>query len=159
MQPKHFNVRVYGIMVNEKQQVLVCDELIKGTPITKFPGGGLEFGEGTIECLKREFVEETNHEIEVLEHFYTTDFYQVSAYNSTHQILSIYYMVKPLKDFNLATTEKLFDFKNEGNYEQTFRWVNISEISEHDFTLPIDKIVGKLLREKNNSENSGLPLV
>ena len=42
-----FNIRVYGILINDAKQVLVSDEYIRGTYITKFPGGGLEFGEGT----------------------------------------------------------------------------------------------------------------
>ena len=50
-----FNLRVYGILINEQNQLLVSDEYIRGMKITKFPGGGLEFGEGTRDCLKREF--------------------------------------------------------------------------------------------------------
>ena len=148
MQPKHFNVRVYGILVNEKEQVLICDEMIKGNPISKFPGGGLEFGEGTIDCIKREFIEETGYPVEVLDHFYTTDFYQLSAYNPAHQILSIYYLVKPAGDFEIKTTEKIFDFSKGNKYDQTFRWIDLKKISENDLTLPIDKIVGKMLRKK-----------
>ena len=51
-----FNIRVYGLLINEQKQVLVSDELIRGSYITKFPGGGLEFGEGTRNCLQREFM-------------------------------------------------------------------------------------------------------
>jgi ADP-ribose pyrophosphatase YjhB (NUDIX family) len=145
---KHFNVRVYGILTNESGQVLVCDELIKGQEITKFPGGGLEFGEGTIDCLKREFMEETGNVVEVTEHFYTTDFYQVSAYNATHQIISIYYRVRPAGDFKITTTQTIFDFADRSEYAQTFRWIDLERISENDFTLPIDKIVGKMLALK-----------
>jgi len=36
-----FNLRVYGILINEKKQVLVSDEYIRGNYYTKFPGGGL----------------------------------------------------------------------------------------------------------------------
>lgn len=148
MQPKYFNVRVYGIMINEHGQVLVCDELIRKHEVTKFPGGGLEHGEGTIDCLKREFIEETGFEIEVTEHFYTTDFFQASAYNPAHQIISIYYLVKPKGEFPIRTTEKIFDFENAINYEQTFRWISLKNISENDFTLPIDRIVGRMLKER-----------
>ena len=49
-----FNIRVYGILINDKKQVLVSDEFIRGSYYTKFPGGGLEYGEGLIEALKRE---------------------------------------------------------------------------------------------------------
>lgn len=148
MQINKFNIRIYGILINEKQQILVSDELIKGHKITKFPGGGLEFGEGTIDCIKREFIEETNHEVEVIEHFYTTDYMQLSAYNSTHQIISIYYLVKPISTFTIETTKIVFDFKNKGEYEQTFRWIDLISISENDFTLPIDKLVGKMIKNK-----------
>ena len=143
-----FNIRVYGILINEINQVLVSDEIIKGTAITKFPGGGLEFGEGTIDCLKREFIEETNNEIEIVSHFYTTDYFQVSAYNPSHQIISIYYIVKPVSKFEIVTKQIPFDFDERKDNAQIFRWLNLNSISENDFTLPIDKLIGKMLSEK-----------
>ena len=82
-------VRVYGILMNENKQVLVSDEYIRGEYYTKFPGGGLEIGEGTRDCLKREFMEEMNLKVSIGEHLYTTDFFQISAFNNAHQILSI----------------------------------------------------------------------
>ena len=148
MEISKFNIRVYGILINDKNQVLITDELIKGTKITKFPGGGLEFGEGTIDCLKREFIEETNNEVEVTEHFYTTDYFQASAYNSSHQIISIYYRVKPAGNFTISSKEKQFDFNTLINEQQIFRWIDLKDVSEHHFTLPIDKLVGKMLKEK-----------
>src|SRR5687768_5937786 len=96
-----FNVRVYGILINEKKQVLVCDELIKGKKYTKFPGGGLEHGEGTRDCLVREFMEEMNLKVEVLEHIYTIDYYQQSAFFPDHQIISIFYRVNPLESITV----------------------------------------------------------
>ncbi|MBK6523590.1 MAG: NUDIX domain-containing protein [Sphingobacteriaceae bacterium] len=91
-----FNVRVYGILIQDSK-VLVSDEYIKGNHITKFPGGGLEFGEGTIDCVKREFMEELNLPIEVESHFYTTDFFVASAFAPNNQVISIYYKVNPVK--------------------------------------------------------------
>ncbi|HKL39427.1 MAG TPA: NUDIX domain-containing protein, partial [Cryomorphaceae bacterium] len=88
-----FNVRVYGALIC-RGHILVSDETIKDFSFTKLPGGGLEFGEGTLECLKREFVEETALDIRVVRHLYTTDFFQVSAYNENHQVVSIYYVVE-----------------------------------------------------------------
>ena len=63
-----FNIRVYGILINDKKQVLVADEYIRGGLYSKFPGGGLEFGEGTRDCLKREFMEEMDLKVEVGDH-------------------------------------------------------------------------------------------
>ena len=61
-----FNVRVYGLLFNEQNQILISDEEEYGFQFSKFPGGGLEYGEGLIDGLIREFMEECNAEIEVL---------------------------------------------------------------------------------------------
>src|SRR4029079_18377799 len=116
-----FNLRVYGILINEQKQVLVADELIRSMYITKFPGGGLEFGEGTRDCLKREFREEMNLDVEVGEHLYTTDYYQQSAFNPAHQIISIYYIVKALEEIKVPLRTKPFDFDEQQMkvYEET----------------------------------------
>jgi len=76
-----FNIRVYGILITDDNKVLVSDEFIRGNYYTKFPGGGLEFGEGTRDCLAREFMEEMNLKVKVEEHLYTTDFFQMSAFD------------------------------------------------------------------------------
>src|SRR5437667_10016723 len=108
--PGSFNIRVYGVLVNEQKQVLVSDEYICGSYYTKFPGGGLELGEGTRDCLKRGFKEEMDLEVAIREHLYTTDFYQVSAFNPAHQIISIYYLVKALDASKVPLRTKEFDF-------------------------------------------------
>jgi 8-oxo-dGTP diphosphatase len=150
----YLNLRVYGILINEKKQLLVSDEYIRGGYYTKFPGGGLEFGEGTRECLVREFMEEMNLKVEVVEHLYTTDFFQVSAFNPDHQIISIYYKVRPLEEISFRLRTRPFDFDEqqmEIYYErkeiETFRFIDWDELSEESVTLPIDRIVVKLLLE------------
>src|SRR3954462_4666105 len=105
-----FNIRVYGILIGENKQVLVSDEFIRGGLYTKFPGGGLEFSEGTRDCLKREFKEEMDLEVQVTEHLYTTDFFQMSAFNPEHQIISIYYYVKALEPIRCPVRNSEFDF-------------------------------------------------
>src|SRR5688572_7277330 len=150
-----FTIRVYGILVNEKKQVLISDEFIRGNYYTKFPGGGLEFGEGTRECLKREFKEEMDLEVEVGEHLYTTDYFQISAFNSEHQIISIYYMVKALEAIKAPLRKKTFDFDerqmavyNATGETETFRFIDWNDFSADIVTLPIDKIAAQLVKEK-----------
>jgi 8-oxo-dGTP diphosphatase len=150
-----FSIRIYGILINDRKQVLVSDEFIRGMYITKFPGGGLEFGEGTRDCLKREFMEEMNLHVEIGNHIYTTDFYQMSAFNSDRQIVSIYYFVKALEEIKVPLREKTFDFDeqqiriyNETGQTETFRFVDWENFSEASVTLPIDKIVATLLKDK-----------
>jgi ADP-ribose pyrophosphatase YjhB (NUDIX family) len=148
-----FNIRVYGILINEKKQVLVSDEYIRGNYFTKFPGGGLEFGEGTRDCLKREFKEEMDLDVEIGNHIYTTDFFQMSAFNPEHQIISIYYFAKALEEIKAPLRDKKFDFderememyRAKGETE-TFRFVNWEEFSAEAVTLPIDKVVAELLK-------------
>src|SRR6266487_1092225 len=150
-----FNVRVYGVLINEQKQVLVSDEYIRGNYYTKFPGGGLELGEGTRDCLKREFKEEMDLEVEIGEHLYTTDFYQVSAFNPAHQIISIYYRVKALEEIKVPLRTKEFDFDeqqmevyNRIKMTETFRFIDWTNFSAENVTLPIDKIVASLLKER-----------
>ena len=52
------NLRVYGLLLNNNGEVLLTDESRFGMEFTKFPGGGIELGEGISDCLKREFIEE-----------------------------------------------------------------------------------------------------
>jgi 8-oxo-dGTP diphosphatase len=152
---QYFNIRVYGVLINDQQQVLVSDELVRGSSITKFPGGGLEFGEGTRDCLQREFMEEMNLRVETGEHLYTTDFFQLSAFNPEHQIISIYYYARALEPITVPLRTKPFDFdgaqlemyKATGETE-TFRFIGWNDFSASMMTLPIDKIVAGLVREK-----------
>jgi ADP-ribose pyrophosphatase YjhB (NUDIX family) len=150
-----FTLRVYGILINENKQVLVSDEFIRGNYYTKFPGGGLEFGEGTRDCLKREFKEEMDLDVEVGEHLYTTDFFQMSAFNSEHQIISIYYLVTALEKIKAPLRDKVFDFDEREmavyhatGETETFRFVDWHSFSADSVTLPIDKIAAQLIKEK-----------
>lgn len=147
-----FNLRVYGILINEQNQLLVSDEYIREMKITKFPGGGLEFGEGTRDCLKREFLEEMNLNVEVGKHLYTTDYFQLSSFNSSHQIISIYYFVNALEKITAPLRTKPFDFDEEQLkiYEQqkeieTFRFIDLDNLNTEDVSLPIDKLIVQLL--------------
>jgi ADP-ribose pyrophosphatase YjhB (NUDIX family) len=140
-----FNLRVYGIAFNAKSEVLLTDEFRFGRRMTKFPGGGLEFGEGTLDCLKREFREEMKQEIKIIRHFYTTDYFQpTKLLKVPQQLISIYYLIELTDPDCLKTTNKRFDFADvEG--AQSFRWVKPEDIEEEEMTFPIDrKVMGMI---------------
>lgn len=144
---KGFNIRVYGLLLKSPDLVLVTDEIRFGQLMTKFPGGGLEIGEGTRDCLKREFNEELGIAISTKEHFYTTDFYQESAFVSVPmQLISIYYFVttKQLDKIQIAPNRFAFEHQHEGS--QLFRWMSIIHSDPAEITYPIDKLVFKKLR-------------
>lgn len=137
-----FNVRVYGLLIHQ-EQVLVTDEDRFGIQFTKFPGGGLEFKEGTIECLEREFQEELNISIHTPQLFHINENFVESAFNSKHQMLSIYYIVESDELQSIKLKEKQFDFEGE---EQIFRMIPLAELNADDFRFPIDKaVVHKIL--------------
>jgi 8-oxo-dGTP diphosphatase len=133
-----FNIRIYGICINERNEVLLSDESYRNLAFTKFPGGGLEFGEGIIDCLKREFLEEFNLEIEVKELFYLTDFFQVSAFSENDQVISVYYRIT-------ADLDHLDQLMKNQTGEEELHWVKLSELTEELLTFPIDKLVAKKL--------------
>lgn len=141
--PDRFNVRVYGILIQDNA-VLVSDEYIKNNKITKLPGGGLEFGEGITDCLIREFREELNLDIEITAHFYTTDFFVTSVFDTTSQVISVYYLVKAVGTPAFKVSAKAHDYDKK-NGAQSLRWIKLKELQESDFTLIIDRKVGGLL--------------
>ena len=153
-----FNVRVYGILLDADQQLLVSDEFIRGNYITKLPGGGLEIGEGTRDGLAREFMEEAGIEVHIGDHFYTTDFFQISAFNHRDQIISIYYLVHTADTTIIKTKEKEFDFLPEqvadsNETAEHLRWIPLSTLSEDAMTLPIDKVAINMLIELFAAKN------
>jgi ADP-ribose pyrophosphatase YjhB (NUDIX family) len=133
---KRFNLRVYGLFINDQQEALVSEEIIHGTRIIKFPGGGLEFGEGLTEGLKREWKEELEADIDVIAHYYTTDFFQPSAWDDS-QVISIYYLVKPLGNLE-------FPYYNN---KERFYFLPLKALS-HKMDLPIDKVVAVMLEKQ-----------
>lgn len=134
-----FNVRVYGALI-WKEKILLSKECYQNKTFTKLPGGGLEFGEGLKECLVREFEEELQLKITVGNHIYTTDFFQISAFNSNEQLLSVYYQVFP--------EANLFEHENIVAYEKGKEafWKDLNALSSNDFTFPVDKHVVSLLK-------------
>lgn len=145
-----FTIRVYGILLDDEKNVLVSDEIIRRKFYTKFPGGGLEFGEGTHECLIREFKEETGLDISIKQHLYTTDFFQQSAFNEKDQVISIYYFIEAKDISALKISKSQFDFSEDqlsGKIQQeNFRWISLNILNENAVSLPIDKKVVGLLK-------------
>jgi len=142
-----FNIRVYAIILKDNHYVLLSDEYMMDMKMTKFPGGGLKFGEGPADCIRREALEEFNQEIEIIRHYYTTDFFQRSVFFKDHQIISIYYQARFREPEKFKISTKPFDFAEMKNGNQSFRWGDIRMMVKEDLTLPIDRIVLGMLKE------------
>jgi ADP-ribose pyrophosphatase YjhB (NUDIX family) len=143
-----FVIRIYALILNANHEILLTDEYQLSTMMTKFPGGGLEFGEGIIDCLAREITEECNgQEIKNIRHFYTTDFYQKALFYENKQLISIYYLADLIEPIKFRISTKPFDFDIEKGEIQSFRWVKIKTLDQAKLTFPIDRLVAGKLKE------------
>lgn len=142
-----FNLRVYGLLRNERDEILLSSELRFGKSMIKFPGGGLEFNEGLTDCLQREFMEECGVQIEVGELFYVNDFLQASAFHSNEQQISFYYLVNYDKCSELPTVSLDYLHETEG---EKLVWHPLATLSAQQMTFPIDKIVATKLNLLTN---------
>lgn len=146
MRPTSYNIRVYGLLLNPLGQILLTDERRNGYLMTKFPGGGHELGESLEDGLKREFQEELGISIQLGQHFYTNEFLQISAFDPRQQLISIYFQVHFSNWKEILTSEKIFDFPDDNSDAQTFRWMEIMDLEDSQFTFPIDRIVCQRLQ-------------
>jgi ADP-ribose pyrophosphatase YjhB (NUDIX family) len=137
-----FTIRVYGLLIHQGN-ILLSRENIYGGIYLKFPGGGLEFGEGTIDCLKREFQEECNLDIAVDQHFYTTEDFVPSAFSNKMQVMSIYYRVSCDDLSPLLQRSEKQALKKHG--DQDLFWKPLSELRPMELNLPIDREVASRL--------------
>lgn len=145
---KQIIIRVYGIWIDENARVLLSDERIGIREFTKFPGGGLEHGEGPHDTLRREWMEELQTPIEIIRHIYTTDFFQASAFHQDAQIISIYYRVEPTQMPTVPIYTEPQPFSYEGEREEIFRWVSLDDLTEDMLSFPIDKKIAQFLLSK-----------
>jgi 8-oxo-dGTP diphosphatase len=144
MTMKRFNVRVYGLLFNALGEVLLSDECRNGFSFTKFPGGGVEYGEGIADALKREFKEELKISIEIGEFFYVNEFYQESAFNPKDQIIALYYRVQSNELHQIICTPHDVPVTDEG---EQHRWIALDELTDEVLNFPIDRHVAALLRK------------
>ncbi|KPL14558.1 MAG: hypothetical protein AMS26_10265 [Bacteroides sp. SM23_62] len=145
-------LRVYALIINERQEILLSDEYQLDMKMVKFPGGGMEYGEGTIDCLQREAMEEFGQSLANIRHFYTTDYYQPALFFKDHQLVSIYYLADFSEKIRFRVSRKPFDIPEMKNGQQSFRWAPLSEIGEEDLTFPVDRKVIRLLIDQYYSQ-------
>jgi 8-oxo-dGTP diphosphatase len=146
MVDKRFVIRVYALVINDRNQVLLSDEYVRDAYLIKFPGGGLEWGEGPADCLKREALEEFGQSIEVIDHFYTNDFFEKSMFYEESQLFSIYYLAQFNEPIKFKISTKPFDFNETVHGSQSFRWIGIHDLELEELTFPVDRKVAQLLK-------------
>lgn len=133
-----FTIRIYGVLV-ENNKLMRLKEPYWGEILYKLPGGGLEYGEGTLECLARELKEELNLELDTAELFYAQEDFIRSKFKTNEQLFTVYYKITCKNIADLQIIDK--------NIEEV-NWIDLKDLSPDLMTLPVDKIVvEKLLKE------------
>lgn len=132
-----FNIRAYGLLVNPENQVLLSDEREYGQEFTKFPGGGVELGEGVEDALIREFEEECGITVRIVRHVHTTQHLVLSSFNDS-QVIAIYYLVEATPgDLKKISLDALPD---HGEPVQAFRWLPVKDFNIQELTFEIDRV-------------------
>ena len=139
-----FNLRVYALLINEKQEILLSDEYRFGKFFTKFPGGGVEHGEGIQDALFRELQEELHLEISGADFFYFNEFHQASAFDQSN-LVAFYYIVNIQKAaVQLQEEGYTIPFEQE---QELQRWKAIHELQKDELNFPIDQKVLEKLKD------------
>ena len=133
-----FNIRVYALILHKKN-ILLSRELIQNQLIYKFPGGGVELGEGIVDALQREAKEEMGQHLNHITHFYTTDFFQRSSFDSSEQLVSVYFKASLSKDLHNSLETPVKD-------QPVFEWKRLIDLKEEDLHFPIDQKVLKMIK-------------
>jgi len=111
-----FRVSVYGLLRQDNQILVQRHPLVKKFGL---PGGGLDLGETIVDCLKREFKEETGLSIdvekliEVSENFFTYE-------NQCVQAILVFYEVK----------KNSGDLKSTGDDSVDIDFVNVNQLNK-----------------------------
>jgi len=140
--PLKFNVRAYCLIIDDNNDLIVSDEEYNDVKMTKFPGGGVELGEGIVEALQREAIEEFGQEIEMISHYYTADFFIQSAFGDS-QVIPIFYKAKFKAPIKFKISNIPFDF--QGEIKQSFRKLNLANISPEVFNFKADQAVVQMI--------------
>ena len=129
-------LRVYGFLEDDHGRVLVSAERFRGMPLVKYPGGGVEWGEGLREALSREFQEELGLEISIGDLVFFNEFPVISAFDSKYQVFSFFYRVTALGPLDFATSAEVEVPENDGERPV---WVAKSELMKVPFTHKIEQ--------------------
>ena len=139
--------RVYGILINDRQEVLVSDEFRFGIYFRKFPGGGIEKKEGIIDALKREFEEELNASILSYEFLFFNDYFQQSAFDPEVQVTCFYYIVTCNEIDRLGLKKYDLPLTKDGECQ---KWISLETLKDSDLSFPIDQHALRCLKKKLN---------
>ena len=145
-----FNVRVYAVILDSRgERILISREDLPGGLKMKFPGGGLELGEGLEDALHREIREELGPGIQLanVELLHTTSHFVRSSFAPDSQVIAIHYRAQ----FSDPTIDDLWTEKFSRHVGAEpgleFKWRRIADLQPPDLDFATDRfIIEKLKR-------------
>ena len=146
--PDSFTIRVYGLLIVD-HQVLLSRENIYGNIYTKFPGGGLELGEGVVDCLEREMMEEAGIRIIKWELFHINEHFLASTFHKSKQVLSIYYRIWSDEISQIKTSNPEDSTILKAHSDQLLYWASLNTLTDEPIHLPVDREVVRLISQRN----------
>jgi len=151
---RRFNVRVYLFLLDRpllgnglpdpESRILLSDEFLAGRNCTKLPGGGLEFGEGPMECARREAREELGQPIDLGPLVHATGDFIRSDWRGDEQVLCQYYLATLPEPAGFRVADARFDYP--GPDRESFRWGGLESLTDEEFTFGVDRSALSALR-------------
>jgi 8-oxo-dGTP diphosphatase len=115
--------RVNGVLIENDKLLMVKHRMGNGRTLWSVPGGGMNFGSSAKDNLKREFMEETNLEIEVSRYLFVHEYLNPPLHAMEHffEVKRINGNVELGKDPELSVTNQIL---------LEISWKTISEIKK-----------------------------
>ena len=140
------NVRVYMMVTRldpstGKPQVLVSYERLPMGGVMKFPGGGLEWGEGTTACLRREALEELGQPVEVERLVHVSQRAHISSFDPNQQVLAVHYAARLEGEVGFEDDGVLDDVfgKRVPMMHQRLGWRDVHSLETREFQFASDR--------------------
>lgn len=131
---ERFNARCYALICSDKGRLLVLKERWRGVDLQKLPGGGLELGEGMLECLDREISEEFESSQSLTwAHFHCPTHCFSSQFRPEEQLLLNYFLAEE------QVHEGHWSIIPDDPNILELVWLDIEPSNVHWFTLESDR--------------------
>ncbi|MGB1384350.1 MAG: tRNA (5-methylaminomethyl-2-thiouridine)(34)-methyltransferase MnmD [Flavobacteriales bacterium] len=151
-----FNVRVYMMVTRSHpetgvRQMLVSYERLPLGGVMKFPGGGMEWGEGATACLRREALEELGQPVEVGDLVHVSQKAHLSSFDVNQQVVAIHYAASLCGEIGFEDDGILDDVfgKRVPMFHQRLGWRDVNSLESGEFQFASDREAWDAWRSSN----------